>query len=293
MASRRAESVSLSSIDISDRDRDATLRVRRRKASSSSASAEDEDSKPERDDARHSNAQNVPLKSTLRPPKLAPSAWQLYFTDWIQRQQSMNTRKLNVAQAAKEAGQEYASLSAEEKEPYKRRSQQMKEAREREHAAYMRTLTPDDIKRENIFRTAQRKAGKSRKSNIKDPNAPKKPLSAYFMFLQRIRSDPGLVREVFGDETETTKQSVLAAARWRAMTDEERKPFLAQAEQEKMEYETARRLYEEGTTGYGTSISFSILPGGSPISNYVPIVKSESLSASASESESDGYQKSR
>jgi len=99
----------------------------------------------------------------------------------------------------------------------------MKEAREREHAAYMRTLTPDDIKRENAFRTAQRKAGKSRKSNIKDPNAPKKPLSAYFMFLQRIRSDPVLVREVFGEETETTKQSVLAAARWRSMTDDERK----------------------------------------------------------------------
>jgi hypothetical protein len=87
----------------------------------------------------------------------------------------------------------------------------------------MRTLTPDDIKRENAFRAAQRKAGKSRKSNIKDPNAPKKPLSAYFMFLQRIRSEPRLVQEVFGDETETTKQSVLAAAKWRSMTDDERK----------------------------------------------------------------------
>lgn len=86
----------------------------------------------------------------------------------------------------------------------------------------MRTLTPDDIKRENVFRAAQRKAGKSRKSNIKDPNAPKKPLSAYFMFLQRIRANPYLVREIFGDETETTKQSVLAAAKWRSMTDAER-----------------------------------------------------------------------
>lgn len=95
--------------------------------------------------------------------------------------------------------------------------------RERELAAYMKTLTPEDIKRENAFRTAQRRAGKSRKGNIKDPNAPKKPLSAYFMFLQRIRSDPDLVKEVFGDETETTKQSVLAAGKWRSMTDEERK----------------------------------------------------------------------
>jgi len=155
---------------------------------------------------------------------------------------------------------EYARLSPQEKEPYKRRSLAMKEIRERELHAYMSSLTPDDIKRENTFRAAQRKAGKSRRGNIKDPNAPKKPLSAYFMFLQRIRSDPVLVREVFGDETETTKQSVLAAEKWRSMTDEERKPFLAQAEQEKLEYESARKLYEEGTTGYCTSISFSVLP---------------------------------
>jgi len=109
----------------------------------------------------------------------------------------------------------------------------------------MRTLTPDDIKRENAFRTAQRKSGKSRKSNIKDPNAPKKPLSAYFMFLQRIRSSKELVEEVFGTETETTKQSVLAAAKWRSMTDDERKPFLARAEQDKLHYEAARRIYED------------------------------------------------
>jgi hypothetical protein len=47
---------------------------------------------------------------------LAPSAWQLYFTDFIQRAQANTTKKLNVAQAAKEAGQEYASLSAAEKD---------------------------------------------------------------------------------------------------------------------------------------------------------------------------------
>ncbi|KAJ7490276.1 hypothetical protein B0H11DRAFT_1719353 [Mycena galericulata] len=258
--SRRAESFSTSD------DRDATVRRKKRISGPEEIEAQDK-------------AHDTPQKSMLRPPKLAPSAWQLYFTDWIQRQQASSSRKLNVAQAAKEAGQEYASLSEEEKEPYKRRSQAAKDVRERELNAYMRTLTPDDIKRENAFRSAQRKAGKSRKSNIKDPNAPKKPLSAYFMFLQRIRANPELVREIFGDETETTKQSVLAAAKWRSMTDDERKPFLAQAEQEKMEYEAARRMYEDGTVGYGSSINFSILPG----SPAFPAIKIES------ESESEGF----
>ncbi|KAJ6539668.1 hypothetical protein B0H19DRAFT_1180064 [Mycena capillaripes] len=260
--SRRAESFSTPD------DRDATVRRKKRISG------------PEEiDNAQDKAHDSPPLKSTLRPPKLAPSAWQLYFTDWIQRQQASSSRKLNVAQAAKEAGQEYACLSEEEKEPYKRRSQAAKDVRERELQAYMRTLTPDDIKRENAFRSAQRKAGKSRKSNIKDPNAPKKPLSAYFMFLQRIRAHPELVRDIFGEETETTKQSVLAAAKWRAMTDDERKPFLAQAEQEKMEYEAARRLYEDGSVGYSSSINFSILPG----SPAFPAIKIES------ESESEGF----
>lgn len=268
-SSRRGESVSVTD------DRDATVR-RKKRLSTEELSREDK------------SADLPPLKSILKQPKLAPSAWQLYFTDWIQRHQATSTRKLNVAQAAKEAGQEYASLTPEEKEPYKRRSAVLKEARERENAAYMRSLTPDDIKKENAFRTAQRKAGRSRKSNIKDPNAPKKPLSAYFMFLQRIRSDPALVREIFGDEQETTKQSVLAAAKWRSMTDDERKPFLAQAEQEKLEYEAARRLYEEGTTDVGTSINFSILPGspsGESPFRALRAIKTESFS---SESESEG-----
>lgn len=44
-------------------------------------------------------------------------------------------------------------------------------------------------------------------------------------------------------------------------------PFLAQAEQEKLEYEAARKVYEEGTTGgftssFSSSINFSILPAG-------------------------------
>ena len=66
-------------------------------------------------------------------------------------------------------------------------------------------------------------------------------------------------------------------------------PFLAQAEQEKIEYEAARRLYEEGTTGFGngTSINFSILPGSPSESPFHALraIKSESFS---SESESDG-----
>lgn len=198
------------------------------------------------DDSDEKRSDDIPIKSELRPPKQAPSMWQVYFADWLQDHKARQPQdKLNVAQAAKEAGQLYKTLSAEAKEDLKRRVQQEKESRERRLTAWQRTLTPADIKRENKFRAAQRKAGLSRRANIKDPNAPKKPLSAYFMFLARIRSDPLLVEEVFGGETETTRQSVLAAQRWREMSDEEKKPFLTQAEHDKIQYEALRKIYEE------------------------------------------------
>ncbi|KAG8744584.1 exp1-like protein [Ceratobasidium sp. 414] len=195
-----------------------------------------------------------PLRSRLHPPKQAPSTWQIFFTEYLQNYKNTNPeRKLNVSQAAKDGGAAYKALTSEQKEAmpqiYKRKARLAKEEYERELTAWQRMLTPDDIRAENAFRAAQRKAGKSRRSNLKDPNAPKKPLSAYFMFLQWIRADQGRVNEVFGDETETTRQSVLAAAKWRTLSDAEKKPFLAQAEREKLDYEAARKEYEERTSG--------------------------------------------
>ncbi|KAJ1308862.1 hypothetical protein OPQ81_004550 [Rhizoctonia solani] len=191
-----------------------------------------------------------PIRSRLHPPKQAPSTWQIFFTEYLQNYKSTNPeRKLNVSQAAKDGGAAYKALTPAQKELYKRKARLAKEEYERELAAWQRTLTPEDIRQENAFRSAQRKAGKSRRSNLKDPNAPKKPLSAYFMFLQWIRADPARVQDVFGEETETTRQSVLAASKWRDLSDAEKKPFLAQAEREKLEYEAARKEYEERTSG--------------------------------------------
>ena len=59
---------------------------------------------------------SAPQKPLLRRQRTARSAWQLYFTDFIQRAQANTTKKLNAVQAAKEAGLEYANLSPAEKE---------------------------------------------------------------------------------------------------------------------------------------------------------------------------------
>ncbi|ODN89656.1 hypothetical protein L198_06344 [Cryptococcus wingfieldii CBS 7118] len=196
-------------------------------------------------------------KSKLHPPKQAPSAWQLFFADELARAKALepppdtspggtvHPHKFNVANMAKEAGQNYANLSAERKAYY---AEKVKIARE-QHAkalqAWQATLTPEDVRLENLFRAQQRKEGKSRKGNIKDPNAPKKPLSAYFLFLKAIRENQEIRDQVWGEAVATTKQSILAAEKWRNLTDLEKKPYLEQAELSKQAYEIARKQYEE------------------------------------------------
>ena len=175
-----------------------------------------------------------PAKSQLHPPRQAQSAWQLFFTDELNKAKSTATLetspggtpqhvKLNVAQIAKDAGIAYASLDDGRRESYAQKVLESKEQYARDLEIWQKTLTPEDIRVENVFRAQQRKEGKSRKGNLKDPNAPKKPLSAYFLFLKGIREDGVLRAKVWGEETETTKQSVLAAERWRALSVEEKK----------------------------------------------------------------------
>ncbi len=198
---------------------------------------EEEEKKKKGKKEEEKHVPKPPAKSQLHPPRQAQSAWQLFFTDELNKAKASATHelspggtpqhaKLNVAQIAKDAGAAYANLDDEQREFYTRKVQESKEQYARDLAIWQSTLTPEDIRAENAFRAQQRKEGKSRKGNLKDPNAPKKPLSAYFLFLKGIREDDELRCNVWGEETETTKQSVLAAERWRGLTVEEKKVSL-------------------------------------------------------------------
>ena len=174
-----------------------------------------------------------PPKSHLKAPAQAQSMWQLFFTDELNKAKAaaratspggtVQSAKLNVAKIAQEAGLAYNKLSDEQKAYYGTKVAESKAEHEEALKNWHKTLTPEDIRKENVYRAQMRKEGKSRKGNLKDPNAPKKPLSAYFLFLKGIRENDDLRAEVWGKESETTKQSVLAAERWRGLSDDERR----------------------------------------------------------------------
>lgn len=164
--------------------------------------------------------------------------------------------RLNVAQVSKGAGEKYNSLPASEKVKYQEESQRLKNQWEDDMRKWKESLSPEDIKLENAYRAQQRKAGKSRKSNLKDPHAPKKPMSAYFLFLRAVRASPEMKESVFGETEEMTKQSVLAASKWSSLPEQEKLPFILKAEQDKARYDEARKTYDNAMShGVDASIA--------------------------------------
>ena len=193
------------------------------------------------------------LKSRLRPPKQPLTAWQLYFTDELRKLKAASPNmRLNVAQLAKDAGQRYASLPDDKRQQYLVRGQEARGQYEAALATWRAQLTPEEIRHENMIRTAKRRMGQSRRGNLRDPNAPKKPLSAYFLYLRSIRADPEQREDVLRGEHDTTKQSVLAAAKWRSLNADEKRPFVEQAEHDKRAYEQRRQAYEQSRTLSGS-----------------------------------------
>ncbi|KAI5652049.1 HMG (high mobility group) box domain-containing protein [Phthorimaea operculella] len=93
-----------------------------------------------------------------------------------------------------------------------------------------------------------KKPGPKRKSKAdkpeKDPNAPKKPCNAFFQFCQEQR--PVVVAEASSEMgSELTKQEVTRqlASRWRALTSEEKRVYVAMFERSKEKYAEEMSAY--------------------------------------------------
>ncbi|KAI9025093.1 high mobility group box domain-containing protein [Phycomyces nitens] len=77
--------------------------------------------------------------------------------------------------------------------------------------------------------------GKKRRTK-KDPSAPKRGLSAYMFFSQDQR------QQVKEENPEATFGSIgkLLGEKWKSMTDEDKKPYIAKAEADKKRYESEK-----------------------------------------------------
>ena len=81
---------------------------------------------------------------------------------------------------------------------------------------------------------------------VKDPNAPKKPPNAYFLFQTEMREQMKKKVEVGGVAQVDHRQFMSSVAdQWKAMDQEQKQPFLDQQEILKAEYKVAMENYEK------------------------------------------------
>ncbi|XP_076889869.1 HMG1/2-like protein isoform X2 [Bidens hawaiensis] len=76
----------------------------------------------------------------------------------------------------------------------------------------------------------------------KDPNKPKRPASAFFVFMEEFRKQ-------FKEENPENKSVAVVGkaggAKWKSMSDAEKAPYVAKAEKRKTEYEKNMTAYSK------------------------------------------------
>ncbi|CAM8946795.1 unnamed protein product [Rhodiola kirilowii] len=85
----------------------------------------------------------------------------------------------------------------------------------------------------------------AKKKPAKDPNKPKRPASAFFVFMEDFRKQ-------FKEENPNNK-SVAAVGKaggekWKSMSDAEKAPYVAKAETRKTQYDKDMKAYEKKQT---------------------------------------------
>ncbi|ESQ50736.1 hypothetical protein EUTSA_v10022905mg [Eutrema salsugineum] len=87
------------------------------------------------------------------------------------------------------------------------------------------------------LKTRGRKPGKK---TTKDPNKPKRPPSAFFVFLDDFRRE---FNEANPNNKSVATVGKAAGAKWKSMSDEDKAPYASKAETRKTEYAKSMQQY--------------------------------------------------
>jgi uncharacterized protein (DUF736 family) len=132
-----------------------------------------------------------------------------------------------VTEVAKIIGAKWRQLSTEDKEPYHDLARQDRARFKMEMANYVPTPGYED-------------SGRRRGRKKKDPNAPKKPRSAYFIFAGDRREDI----KSQDPEMRVSEIAKRTGEEWRNLSDAQKKPYFDQAQILKEEYQVKLAEYK-------------------------------------------------
>jgi len=136
---------------------------------------------------------------------------------------------LSFGEVGKKLGEKWKTVSDDEKKKFEGKAAELRAKYKNEKAQWEAEHSHDED------------SDGKKKRKKKDPNAPKAPLTPYFSFANDVRDT---VRKE-NPEAKFADIGKLIGERWKKLSDEAKKPYLAKSEKEKEKYKVAMEAYRK------------------------------------------------
>lgn len=195
-------------------------------------------------------------------PKKPQSAYFMYANDVRASIKSENP-EMKITEISKVIGAQWKELSEKEKSKYEKQAMKAKKAYEATMESY---VPPDDETWDELINDKSSR----KKSQLKDPDAPKKPPTAYMLFAKEHRPTvKGELESEFEDKKQLNSEvSKALGQRWKQMSDDEKKPY--------------NKLVKKATTVFDNQMKAYTRPSDDEIQAKIDAKKSASKSKSKS-----------
>lgn len=174
-------------------------------------------------------------KKDPNKPKGVKSAY-IFFVEGQRAERERSGKQLPFAELSKQCGVLWGDMDDTDKEKYVRLSDKDRKRHEHEMRSYIPPPQQDDSDSDSEDERPKKK------KKTKDPNAPKRPTTAYFYFAAARRPE---IREDMG-ALSVTEVATLIGQKWRELTDEDKIPYEEQAGKDKARYLKELAEYNKG-----------------------------------------------
>eukprot|EP00659_Diplonema_papillatum_P004888 gene4888-7546_t len=142
---------------------------------------------------------------------------------------------LKIGEVAKKLGELWGEMSDAEKKPYQKKAEALKAKYQEDLKEYEANKEDDDEDEDEDDEPKKKK----KKTAAKDPNAPKKPLTSYFLFLADKRASTKAENPDLNNKELVTELGRM----WSALGDDEKQVYETQNAKAKAEYAKALEKY--------------------------------------------------
>ncbi|KAF9585116.1 exp1-like protein [Lunasporangiospora selenospora] len=173
----------------------------------------------------------------LELPKRPASSWALFYIDHLDKLRAAGKPIIPTVETTVASAQ-WKQLSDAQKMVYTERYNHNLAEFKRKMEARLDELTPEEFKLENTRRRALRAAGKKGAVALKDPNAPSRPLSSYFLFAKEQRVSGKFAK------LPVKEQAKAIADVWGKIGEAEKATYQEKAQTALASYKTQKAAYE-------------------------------------------------